>query len=176
MEEWSFRMGLPVSKPGCRRFLRTVFNGKTLSPDASNPALTLTWLMNRSTAYNRSVGIRIVIYLENNLILHQKLNVQQSHPKADRLSRRMGFLVNLKTFSSLAQQRSPSAHFSGDYAQRSNIFSVHAKSKAVCTFPKGTFPQGKCTIEVLLALLGRMTISERQMAGTCALHRFTQSM
>jgi hypothetical protein len=103
-EEWSFKMeGLPVVcsliepnnftlkldltdayysvpvYPEYRRFLRFVFNGKIFEIQclpfglkSAPPAFTR--LMTPVTAHIRSLGIRIVIYLDDILILHHYLN------------------------------------------------------------------------------------------------------
>ena len=150
VEEWSFKMeGLPVVcsliqpndfmmkldlkdayysvpvHPEYRRFLRFVFNRKTfefqcLPFGLKSAPRAFTRLMTPVIAHIRSLGIRIVIYLDDILILHQDPSVLQSiFRKVVSLLEGLGFLINLNKcsqFPYLAIQaftrnrKSPPAH------------------------------------------------------------------
>ncbi len=97
--------------PEYRRFLRFVFNGKTfefqcLSFGLKSAPRAFTRLMTLTITHIRSLGIRVVIYLDDLLILHQVPIVLQSiFKKVIDLFEGLGFLINLTKCSQCPSQQ-----------------------------------------------------------------------
>lgn len=200
VEEWSFKMeGLPVVRsliqpndymmkldlkdayysvpihPDRRRFLRFVFNGKTfefqcLPFGLRSAPRAFTRLMTPIIAHIRSLGIRIVIFLDDILILHQSPSVLRSiFKKIVTLLERLGFLINLNKCS---QHPSQQLIFLGTLLNTATMSLSLPKEKLdpIQQGARQLHTQGKGTLQELATLLGRMSHAAQNGIWLAPLH------
>ena len=200
VEEWSFKMeGLPVVRsliqpndymmkldlkdayysvpihPDHRRFLRFVFNGKTfefqcLPFGLRSAPRAFTRLMTPIIAHIRSLGIRIVIFLDDILILHQSPSVLQSiFKKIVTLLERLGFLINLNKCS---QHPSQQPIFLGTLLNTVTMSLSLPKEKLdlIQQGARQLHTKGKGTLQELATLLGRMSHAAQNGIWLAPLH------
>ena len=200
VEEWSFKMeGLPVVRsliqpndymmkldlkdayysvpihPDHRRFLRFVFNGKTFELQCLPFGLrsaprAFTRLMTPIIAHIRSLGIRIVIFLDDILILHQSPSVLQSiFKKIVTLLERLGFLINLNKCS---QHPSQQLIFLGTLLNTVTMSLSLPKEKLdlIQQGARQLHTKGKGTLQELATLLGRMSHAAQNGIWLAPLH------
>jgi hypothetical protein len=170
--------------PEYRRFLRFVFNGKTfdfqcLPFGLKSAPRAFTRLMTPVIAHIRSLGIRIVIYLDDILILHQDPSVLQSiFRKVVSLLEGLGFLINLNKCSLFPSQQ---LIFLGTMLNTVTM-SLSLPTEKLDLIQQGALQlrtKGKSTLPELAALLGRMSHAALNGIWLAPLHyralqRFTQ--
>ena len=161
--------------PDHRRFLRFVFNGKAfefqcLPFGLRSAPRAFTRLMNPIIAHIRSLGIRIVIFLDDILILHQSPSVLQSiFKKIVTLLERLGFLINLNKCS---QHPSQQLIFLGTLLNTVTMCLSLSKEKLdlIQQGARQLHTKGKGTLQELATLLGRMSHAAQNGIWLAPLH------
>jgi len=145
-----------------RKYLRFIWNGKiyefTCLPfGLSSAPQTFTKLLRPVMAYMRAQGTRLIVYLDDILLMHQsKESLGQQVNRTAQLLESLGFTVNQEKSNLTPTQKIQFLGFLVD-SMSMKFFLPEEKAQGISHMCQNLLQQHRVTIRQLSQLLGRMT-------------------